>query len=79
MIQNYSGVDQEHEKKGEEECANWLLSVVMDGSRIISLLGLLWGSLWSVYKISHVFFTLGTHTHTHTRSQTHPPPPPTAK
>lgn len=55
MIQNYSGVDQEHEKKGEEECANWLLSVVMDGSRIISLLGLLWGSLWSVYKISHVF------------------------
>lgn len=43
MIQNDLGVNQEHEKKGDQECANWRLSVVMDGSRIMSLPGLLWG------------------------------------
>lgn len=72
MVQNYWGVSQEHEKKGKEECANWLLSVVMDGSRIISPLRLLWGLLWSVLRKKYpmlfsFFFKLYTHTHTFAR------------
>ena len=39
--QNCGGVSQEHENRGERECANWMLSVVMDGSCIISMLRLL--------------------------------------
>lgn len=42
-IQNDLEVNQEHEKQGEQECANWRLSVVMDGSHIIGGPALLWG------------------------------------
>lgn len=42
-IHNDLEVNREHEKKGEQECANWRLSVVMDGSHIIGGSGLLWG------------------------------------
>lgn len=57
---------------GEEECANWLLSLVMDGSRIISMLGLLWDLLWSVLRKKYpmLFFTL--YTYTHTQALPHP-------
>lgn len=56
MIQNDLGVNQEHEKKGDQECANWKLSVVMDGSRIMSPPGLLWG-LKSIKYPGFFFFS----------------------
>lgn len=55
MIQNDLGVNQEHEKKGDKECANWRLSVVMDGSRIMSPPGLLWGLKRIKYPRGGVF------------------------
>lgn len=70
MIQNDLGVDQEHEKKGDQECANWRMSVVMDGGRIMSPPGLLWGlksikypMFWCFFLTWHVrkhFFSIST-------------------
>lgn len=37
------GLTKNMRRNGDKECANWLLSVMMDGTHIISPLGLLWG------------------------------------
>lgn len=51
-------VNREHEKKGEQECANWRLSAVMDGSHIIGGSGLLWALRsfkYSVHRTPNFF------------------------